>query len=169
MSCNDSFLSDHLTVSCSVHFPFKTPSPRKLIKFRPWKQLNAQTFKAKILASSIFSKPTESADEYAEELQVVLNTILDELIPEKTKLVTDRPSQPWINSDISDARQRRSQLERAWRHSKLPAGLKRFRKQSRFVRKLVNIAKSVYFSNLIKENLTSPKTLWHSFKQAIVS
>ena len=28
VSCNDSFLSDHLTVSGFVHFPFKTPSPR---------------------------------------------------------------------------------------------------------------------------------------------
>jgi hypothetical protein len=166
-SCNDSYLSDHLTITCSIDFTFKAPSSKKRIKYRPWKLLDINTFKLKILASPLLNSPPMSAEEYANQFQLDINNILDELIPEKTKIVTDRPSQPWFNKDISDARQRRSQLERAWRHSKLPSDLKRFRKQCRYARKLVNNSKSEYFSNLINENLTSPKALWQSLNKLL--
>ena len=167
VSCADSFLSDHLTVSCSVHFPFKPPSIRKRVTFRPWKSLDIQSFKLKILKSSLVTSPPNSPDEYANKFETVLTGILDEILPEKTKLVTDRPPQPWFNTDITDARRSRSQLERAWRHSRLPSDLKRFRKQCRHVRKLVNKAKSEYFSNLIQENLNSPKALWQSLNKLL--
>ena len=121
----------------------------------------------KVLTSSLVASPPKSAEDYANEFQSVLNNILNELVPEKTKCVTDRPSQPWFNKDIAEARCCRSQLERAWRHSKLPSDLKRFRKQCRHVRKLVNSAKSEYYSNLVQENLTSPKALWQSLNKLL--
>ena len=57
VSCDDSYLSDHLTVSCAVHFPFKAPSPSKVIKFRPWRLLDIETFKTKVLTSSLVTSP----------------------------------------------------------------------------------------------------------------
>lgn len=41
----------------------------------------------------------------------VIGSILDDLIPDKTKIGTRQLSQPWFSKEMADTRQHRSQLE----------------------------------------------------------
>ena len=89
-----------------------------------------------ILASPLWQSPAQTANELALEFQSTLSELLDRQIPFKIKRVVERTPQPWFNSAISEAKRRRSQLERWWRHFRLPSDHIKFKQQCKHVRKV---------------------------------
>jgi hypothetical protein len=156
----ESYFSDHVAILSKFDFPFKPPPNYRIVKFRPWHKIDLNKLKNDILESPLLLSPAQTANELAVQFQSTLIELLDKQIPFKIKRVVERTPQPWFNSDISEARRRRSQLERWWRHSRLPSDHIKFKQQCKHVRKLVSSAKSAYLTNLIAESSASPKSLW---------
>ena len=51
----------------------------------------------------------------------VLRSLLDKHAPVKERVVTVGPSTPWYTAEVTAEKQKRRQLERKWRVSRLPA------------------------------------------------
>ena len=158
----ETYLSDHIALSAMVSFPHKNPSSYQTVTFRPWSKLDMTEFKRAIFCSTLYTNPAETASEVASQFNSVLLDILDKFIPCKSKKVVDRPPQPWFNSEIAEAKRRRSQLERWWKSSRLPSDRQKFREQCKSVRKLISLAKSTYLTNVVMQNSSNPRLLWKS-------
>ena len=66
---------------------------------------------------------------------ISLCSILDEHAPLILRRVTERPSTPWYDEQIRDAKRLRRRLENKWRDTKLMTSHKAYRKQCSVVTK----------------------------------
>jgi hypothetical protein len=81
----------------------------------------------------------------------VLRELLDKHAPELKKQITIRPTVPWYNDTIRDAKLTRRKLERQWRRTHLPAHRVLYQQQRKKVIQLIDMAKSSYFEEKIAQ------------------
>lgn len=89
----------------------------------------------------------------------VLGTLLDKHAPMKRRTITIRPKALWYNTNITEAKRHRRQLERRWRFSKSLSDRTAFVNQCKVVNNLIYGSKQVYYNSLIDENSANPKLL----------
>ena len=87
--------------------------------------------------------------QYQDDLHVVVNnydevllSLLDKHAPVKERVVTVRPSAPWYTAEVTAEKQKRRQLERKWRASRLPADREQYVHQCNVVINLIKSRKS---------------------------
>ena len=90
------FLSDHCFVECVL--PIASPSLTvKEVAFRRWKQTDISAFKKDILASQLYSLPS---DEIAANYDRILHAIRDKHAPLQRKVTAVRPRVPCYSSEL---------------------------------------------------------------------
>ena len=117
------FISDHAFVQCQLAIP-KPPVERKLINYRQLKAIDLDLFKRDILLSSLGTIPLgETITETPLELDrlvalydTTFQTLLDKHAPIRSKIITVRPTVPWMNDVIKQSKRLRRKAERQWRN-----------------------------------------------------
>ena len=90
-----------------------------------------------------------------------MRSSLDRYAPMTSKRVLARPSAPWMNSNIIEAKRQRRKAEIKWRSFKCQSDLTVFKRKRNHVTFLMNEARRVYYIILIAENSHDQK---HMFK-----
>ena len=113
------FLSDHGAVHCCRHLPKPHPL-RHPIRYRNYADIDKQVLLGDIATSTTLGlDPANSAASLLEQYDTTLSTLLDKHAPVLTRTITIRPKVPWFNGDIKMAKQKKRQLGRRWRQSRL--------------------------------------------------
>ena len=114
-------LTDHFVVTATLSSAKLHPACISH-EVRNIKAMDMKAFRTKLLASSVYTAPMTSTNDYAEQLRQCVVGVLDQLAP--SKKMTKRcgkPSNRWISSEAIAARCSRRQLERRYRRTKMEA------------------------------------------------
>src|SRR3977135_3683739 len=84
------------------------------------------------------------------------------MLPVITRTVTCHPPAPWYTQEIALARQKRRQLERRWRKTKLTVDREIFVAQKLLVNSMLASAKAKYYADLVKNQSHNPRQLWET-------
>ena len=93
--------------------------------------------------------------------------LLDKHAPLKNRIITLRPAAPWYTESIRVEKQKRRKLERLWRASGLAVHRQMYADQCNLVNKCIVDSKMDYYSGLIKENHSNPKSLFSNFDKML--
>ena len=161
------FLTDHAAIHCNLHM--EKPQPlRHTIQYRNYSATDNEMFQAAIEASTLCLDPATSATSLLDQYDDTMSALLDKHAPLETRTITVRPKVPWFNGDIKIAKQKRRQLERRWRQSRLTIHLDIFKEQKRHVNKLISSAKSSYYTAKIIEAASDQKQLYNVVNAMLV-
>ena len=91
-----------------------------------------------------------------------LSSPFDKHAPPPLKKVISRQRVTWFNSDIKEAIRARRRAERKWRNTNSQQHLRAFKVARNHTAYLMNSARRDYFSNLIAENSSNQRKLFHT-------
>ena len=143
--------NDHGAVHCCLHLPKPQPL-RHPIQYRNYAAIDKHVLRGDIATSTLCLDPATSAASLLEQYDTTLSLLLDKHAPVLTRTITIRPKVPWFNGDIKMAKQKRRQLERRWRQSRLTIHRDLFKEQRRHVNQLIA---SAHFCTLHCKNYRS--------------
>ena len=88
--------------------------------------------------------------QHQDDLHVVVSnydevSLLDKHAPVKERVVTVRPSAPWYTAEVTAEKQKRRQLERKWRASRLPVDREQYVHQCNVAINLIKSRKSEHY------------------------
>ena len=159
-------LSDHALVLVRVKHPKPLPTRITTITHK-LRGLDATSLAAEV--STLASKTVHtdaSPERIAEKYNFILAAALDKFAPCRNKTVTRRPSEPWYNDNLHEAKRRRRQAERTWRSTDLEVHRQIHHHEMTTYNKLCIIAKSNHYLGCIEEASGDPKAL-NSFLKSI--
>lgn len=154
------FLTDHGAVHCDLHLPKPQPL-RQSVQYRNYAAIDKEMLRVDIEASTLCLDPATSAASLLEQYDTTLSALLGKHAPVQTRTITVRPKVPWFSGDIKMAKQKRRQLERKWRQSRLTIYRDLFKEQRRHVNQLISSAKSTYYTAKITEAASDHKQLYN--------
>ena len=154
------FLTDRGAVHCDLHLPKPQPL-RESVQYRNYAAIDKEMFRVDIEASTLCLDPATSAASLLEQYDTNLSALLGKHAPVQTRTITVRPKVPWFSGDIKMAKQKRRQLERKWRQSRLTIYRDLFKQQRRHVNQLISSAKSTYYTAKITEAASDHKQLYN--------
>ena len=141
-------VSDHGAVRFKIMLA-KQPFQRKQIKYRRLKRIDMSRFPEDIQSSHLSWNNTASLEELVERYDATLIVVLDNHAPVKKRIITLRPSNPWITDEIQRLKKERRRLERRWRKTKLTVDREIYIQQCKTVHLAIRDAKSKYLSEMI--------------------
>ena len=154
------FLTDHGAVHCCLHLPKPQPL-RHPIQYRNYAAIDKHELRGDIATSTLCLDPATSAASLLEQYDTTLSLLLDKHAPVLTRTITIQPKVPWFNGDIKMAKQKKRQLERRWRQSRLTIHRDLFKEQRRHVNQLIASAKSAHYTAKITEAACDIKQLYN--------
>ena len=154
-----SFISDHGSVHCDLSC-HKPKIPKTQITYRNFKGINSSDFSTDIQNSVLVMQPEESLKDLVDQYNSTLSDALDRHAPKKTKSIMLRPSVPWTNDDIFQAKRERRRVERRWRKTKLADDRDAFKAQRQNVNNMIAKAKTEYYHSMIEECRDDQKALF---------
>ena len=100
----------------------------------------------RLRASSLFTSPSSTAEAFAEQLENVVVSTLDELAPlRKFKRRPSKNVTRWLSPAAIDAKRTRRRLERQWRSHQQESDRVAYRRACRSARKLIQASHRDYF------------------------
>ena len=131
--------------------------------YRKLKNIDIKQFQKDVEA--LFLKQDASStnrdiDDLVQQYNQKLLTVIDEHAPMKKRDVIIRTDEKWYTEEIRSAKQRRRQLERLWRTTKLEVHKLMYKAQCNIVSALIRTAKKGYYVSLIHENENDTKALF---------
>ena len=105
-------LSDHSLVTCKI-VEMIHRAPIVTATFRCWKRLNIDSFKQKLLSSSVYRCPAATVNLFTDQLRNDICRTLDELLPvHRITRRSGKSTNHWLSREAVKAKERRRQLER---------------------------------------------------------
>ena len=108
------FISDHCLVTCALS-TCSPGWPTARILVRALKSIDTDSFTADIRDLALLSSPADSLDGLVQQYNDGLRSVLDKHAPLRPKTVVLRPTVPWWNNEIREAKKRVRKAERVWR------------------------------------------------------
>ena len=158
------FVSDHLAVHSLLDLA-KIPLERKRISYRKIRDIDFSEFCGQLEDTRLVRDAASfNLGELAYEYNTTLKSLLDRHAPLKTKTITLRPTALWYTEELRSEKKKRRTLERRWRSSKREWVYSRFKaEQCLRVHALIKKTKVVYYSGIIQESSTNPRTLFTEY------
>ena len=100
---------------------------------------------------------------FVDQYNKTLANIFDDHAPAKTRTIIIRLNLPWYNDLIREEKNKRRQLEKKWRRSKLEIDRQSYQEQRQFVISLTNNTKINYYSELIKYSANDQKQIFKPY------
>jgi hypothetical protein len=94
----------------------------------------------------------------------ILNSILDQYAPLKTKTVTKRPIVPWFNEKVKAAKRQRRKADKKWRRTNLNSNLADYKVQKKQTTFVMNCARKAFYTDFISQNSTNQRKLFQAAK-----
>ncbi|KAG1927995.1 hypothetical protein F2P79_023870 [Pimephales promelas] len=165
VSVEDVHVSDHSCVFFNLNLPRDPPPLRIKAQRRVFNQDVAGKF------STLFDPcqlgGCSDVNVYVESFNRQCSTILDEVAPMKSSIVSVKKPCPWINSSVQSLRSKRRKIERLWKATKLEVHRLYLRELTASLNELLKNARTNYFSQLISSNKKNPKFLFDSINSIV--
>ena len=148
---SDVCLSDHFLVSFNICIQSLGRSKRTIYS-RDFRSIDNKLFIHDLMScntSVIFSH--DKASVYFDELSAVL----DRHAPLRARCVTDRPSAPWMTSEIKSLKAEKRQAERRWRKTGLPGHRLVFKSLIAKLNTLIAKSKKLFYEAKISADASS--------------
>lgn len=139
-------VSDHYAVHCCLDLR-KPKRENKLITYR--KSIVSAQLRQDRQMSPLIADPATSLGTLTEQYDVVLGALLNKHAPVRTSQIAVKPVVPWYAEDIANAKQKRRQLERKWRKTRLHIDREIFMAQRDKVRHMLVVAKFQHYNESI--------------------
>nr|XP_002739487.1 PREDICTED: RNA-directed DNA polymerase from mobile element jockey-like [Saccoglossus kowalevskii] len=153
------YISDHFPIYIQVLLP-KPPLVQKEIKYRRIADIVVEDFECAIKDALIPSQPSADVNLAVFHYNSCLRKLLNKHAPQRKQLITVRPNADWYTTDIMVAKKTRRFHERKWRTTKLEIHKQIYRTHCSKVHKLIQNAKSKYYSDIIEVNAHNQKALF---------
>ena len=142
--------SEHF--SLCFHISWMKPSkPSKSIKYRRWKTLYKETFKADLKAACLTYDLACDTNAFVEFYDKTLNIILEKHLPLKEKVVTEHANCPYYDDIIRFSKTERRRLEWRWRRTKDPNDRQNYVIKCREKNDLLLTAEADYYKSKLAE------------------
>ncbi len=132
-----------MSVFCSL-CPRLPPSPVKRVTYRSYKSFSLDSFLSDLTSLPLITNPSDSLELLVEQYNVGLRELLDLHTPLRSKTVRIRPSAPWINEEVRQARKALRRAERVWRATGLTVHYKILRDRHWSFNRLLVYTKSSF-------------------------
>src|SRR6476619_3201937 len=157
-------LSDHSLIMCKI-VEMSHRAPIVTATFRCWKRLNIDSFKQKLLSSSVYRCPAATVNLFTDQLRNDICRILDELLPvHRITRISGKSTNHWLSREAVKAKERRRQLERRWKATGYEAVRVQYRKACREVDRLINESRKAFYMQHVTESSHDPRSLWRVVK-----
>ena len=153
ISVSDPCISDHFLVSFEFNF-IKPPRKTREIKCRNIKAIDNEKFSKDLISCNkkiVSCDITRRASVYFDEL----SSVLDRHAPLRARNVTDRPSAPWMTSEIKSVKSEKRRAERRLRKSGLPEHKSVFKSILSKLNVLIYKSKKKFYESKICASSTS--------------
>ena len=107
-------ICDHFAVHTFVK-AHRPPRPRKKITYRELNRIDEDLLLTDLLALPLFTSPASDINDLVSQYNSGLSLLLDEHAPLRTRVVTVRPANPWLNEEVLAKRRAARACERRWR------------------------------------------------------
>lgn len=163
----DTFLSDHAVILGKC-FLARPPTSEEIRSFRQLRKVDINALAADIKSSELQSYlSVKDINILADKYNSVMSNIINTHAPLKEKRIILRNPIPWITEDIHIAKKQLRQIERRWRQSKLTVHRDIFTEKRNQLRRMINQAKTEYYSGIILESSGDSKTLFNSINRLL--
>ncbi|XP_053405136.1 uncharacterized protein LOC128558892 [Mercenaria mercenaria] len=135
---NGKLTRDHFAVSFNARV--SKPAPiRKTVTFRKMGSIDVKAFKNDLNSFTFLGQDdaVTDLDEIVNSFNSNLTLLVDKHAPVKTKTIVLRPTCPWFNEELHDAKHIKRKLERNWRRTKLTIDHQIYREQCGVVNETV--------------------------------
>ena len=139
----------HHNISCRV----------KCLKIRKLSKINKTEFMSDIADSELIQAPYQYFH--------ILRNLLDKHAPAHERKTPQHTNKGFINSEILATKRCKSKLEKEWRRDNSVINRSRYRAAVNHFNRLLECAKTKYYSNMVKKNEDNPKALWNSIKKVL--
>jgi hypothetical protein len=129
-----------------------TPSSRT-VKYRKYKTIDLDNFKADIKNSELYTDPKDNLDDMMCQYNMVLAELLNKHAPIQEKDIKVRSEAPWYTDCIRSEKQKRRKYEKKWRRSQLEADRQEYKNQCVKVNDMLLATKTDYYSNLVQNSI----------------
>jgi exonuclease III len=163
VSVINDLLSDHFSVFCCL----KVERPgvvKKQVTYRKLKSIDLTSFKDDLQQAILSLFHIQDCTELISEYNKVLSELLDTHAPLQKAMITIRDHAPWQTEEINLARRERRQAERKWRKTQLTVDREIYKHQRQKVIRLIEQAKTHYYTGLIHEQSVDQKALFKLVK-----
>ena len=162
LSFSPTTVSDHLPVLTSVSL--SRPPPLVLVTrfFRCLKSINLFKFQLDISSSTLITNPPSSLSELVSCYNNTLSSLLDKHAPLKSKIISQKPDNPWFTPALHNLKSSCRRLHRIWSSSHSATDLSNLRTASNHYHAAILKAKRTYYNSLITSNKSNPKILWNT-------
>jgi len=118
MTITDPGVSDHKLIVANLHVGRLKPVTR-LINYRKIKTVDTTAFSELLRRTPVNTDPSDDVDEFAEQLEQSVTSVLDELAPLKRCVKRCvRKSRRWLTEAAVTTKQKRQRLERRWNRTR---------------------------------------------------
>ena len=151
-------LSDHFAVVGHVAISRPTPGKR-FVTSRNLRALDLDHLRTDVAALTTSERLSNlDVESLVQSYNDGLQQVLNQHAPLVTRCIRDRPSAPWLISEV--ARRKRRRAERLWRTTKLTIHKEMYINMRNEVTKCVIAAKRLYFTSKIDSAVFSTKQLF---------
>ena len=154
-----SVIHHHYPICFDITCP-KPHKPSKIIQFRKWSNLDLEHFKSKLSSSSADSTATSDVNTMVDVYNQTLKSCLDDLLPVRSKTITEHFNCPYYNDEIRAAKQRRRKLEKQWLKSRSDHHRALYVNQCKLVTTLLKKSKAEYYQTKVIECKKDQKALF---------
>ena len=119
--------SDHFAVIFAIDCA-KPSLPKRRIDIRKWRSIDTEDLNRKL--QELSPQISTAVDPFT-AYDALMSTLMEELAPTSSIVITERPDTPWYNSDLRHLKTECRRLERKWKSSGLEIDHKEKRKELR--------------------------------------
>ncbi len=166
LSSVDIGLSDHFAIFFNLEISLCCTTSSHTVNFRKWKSINSSDF-ADTVVSSLSGLPLASLEDKILQLNTVLDSNLDSFAPLKSRCVSFARSAPWYNDELRSKKVACRKLERKWCDSGLNVFYQAWKDHLGEYRTEIESARSVYFSQIIDNDQSNPRHLFHTINRLL--
>ena len=160
-------ISDHLAVFFTTTFPVKNSCRVKRLKIGKIGKINKTDFMSDIANSELIQAPYNTASLLSHHYFHTLRNLLDKHAPEHERKTPQHVKKGFIDSEILAAKSCKCKLEREWRRDNSAINRSRYRAAVNHFNRLLECAKTKYYSNMVRKNEDNLKAVWNSIKKVL--
>jgi hypothetical protein len=149
-------ISDHdLVINWLLSTTSKTKPQFVSCEFHSLKNIDWSQFQNNQLQSELLRNPATSADDFADQLDIVALSVLDKHWPlqHRRRLVSSRRENRWLSAAARNVRRQCRKLERLWRATRLADDYIGYRKQCLVTNKVISLLSIVVLSTMSESKL----------------
>lgn len=162
-------VSDHRLVVATLVVDAAKHNPPVVFTYRRIKNIDTADFEQRLYDSPLFSSPATTVDSFADQMQQVIVSTLDEVAP--LRRCVRRPSKAitkFLSDDAIEAKRLRRRLERRWLVTRAETDRAAYRRSCRLANSAINASRQHHFREQLN-NAATAKDRWRVAKELLHS